>query len=119
MKVIIVGAGFGGLSAAALLAKDGKDVTVIEKNEQPGGRASVYSEKGFNFDMGPSWYLMPDIYEMFYREFDKKPEDYFKLKRLDPSYRMFFDDETVVDLSADINKTTNFLKVLKKVGEKN
>jgi phytoene desaturase len=104
MEVIIVGAGFGGLSAAALLARDGNDVTVIEKNEQPGGRASVYSEKGFNFDMGPSWYLMPDVYEMFYREFDKKPEDYFKLKRLDPSYRMFFDDETVVDLSADINK---------------
>jgi phytoene desaturase len=104
MEVLIVGAGFGGLSAAALLARDGNDVTVIEKNEQPGGRASVYSEKGFNFDMGPSWYLMPDVYEMFYREFDKKPEDYFKLKRLDPSYRMFFDDETVVDLSADINK---------------
>jgi phytoene desaturase len=104
MEVIIVGAGFGGISAAALLARDGFDVTVIEKNEQPGGRASVYSEKGFNFDMGPSWYLMPDVYENFYQEFGKKPEDFFDLERLDPSYRMFFGDKKVVDISSDLNK---------------
>jgi phytoene desaturase len=104
MEVIIVGAGFGGISAAALLARDGFDVTVIEKNEQPGGRASVYSEKGFNFDMGPSWYLMPDVYENFYQEFGKNPEDFFDLERLDPSYRMFFGDKKVVDISSDLNK---------------
>jgi phytoene dehydrogenase-like protein len=69
MHIIIVGAGFGGLSAAALLAKDGHEVTVLEKNEGPGGRASVFKEKGFTFDMGPSWYLMPDVYETFFAEF--------------------------------------------------
>ncbi|MGC9516711.1 MAG: phytoene desaturase family protein [Methanomicrobiales archaeon] len=105
MDIIIVGAGFGGLSAGALLAKEGYDVTILEKNEQAGGRASVYQEKDFYFDMGPSWYLMPDVYTNFYAEFGKKPEDYFQLEKLDPSYRIFYYDENVVDLSPDIEKT--------------
>ena len=71
MDAIVIGAGFGGLSAAALLAKKGFNVKVFEKNEQPGGRASVYSDKDFYFDMGPSWYLMPDVYERFYAQFGK------------------------------------------------
>jgi phytoene desaturase len=104
MKAIVVGSGFGGISAAALLAKDGYDVTVFEKNEQPGGRASVYSEEGYNFDMGPSWYLMPDVFQKFFAEFNKKPEDYFRLERLDPSYRVFFGSEKVVDVASDIEK---------------
>jgi phytoene desaturase len=104
MKAIVVGSGFGGISAAALLAKDGYDVTVLEKNEQPGGRASVYSEEGYNFDMGPSWYLMPDVFQKFFAEFDKKPEDYFRLERLDPSYRVFFGNDKVVDVASDIEK---------------
>lgn len=104
MKAIVVGSGFGGLSAAALLAKDGFKVTVIEKNEQIGGRASVYTEDDFYFDMGPSWYLMPDVYEKFYAEFGKKPQDFFQLDKLDPSYRIFFGDEKVVDVASDIEK---------------
>lgn len=104
MNVLIVGAGFGGLSAAALLAKDGYQVTVVEKNEGPGGRASVYSDQGFHFDMGPSWYLMPDVFEHFYANFGKKPEDLFQLDKLDPSYRIFFDDTNVVDISADLDE---------------
>ncbi|NVO67148.1 phytoene desaturase family protein [Methanofollis tationis] len=104
MKAAIVGAGFGGLSAAALLAKEGFDVEVIEKNEQPGGRASVYSEKGFTFDMGPSWYLMPDVYETFFAAFGKKPEDFYTLKRLDPAYRIFFGDGDPVDIRADLEE---------------
>lgn len=103
-NVLIVGAGFGGLSSAALLAKNGFQVTVLEKNESPGGRSSVYSEKGFFFDMGPSWYLMPDVYEKFYQEFDQKAEDFFVLEKLDPSYRIFIYDEEVYDLSADLEK---------------
>ena len=67
MKTIVVGLGFGGISAAALLARDSYEVTVFEKNEQPGGRASVYSEEGYNFDMGPSWYLMPDVFQILCR----------------------------------------------------
>ena len=104
MQILIIGAGFGGLSAAALLARDGFDVTVIEKTEQPGGRASVYAEKGYNFDMGPSWYLMPDVYEKFFSDFDKKPEDFFILKNLNPLYRIFYYDMKVFDISADIEE---------------
>jgi phytoene desaturase len=104
IKAIVVGAGFGGLSAAALLSRDGFEVTVFEKNEGPGGRASVYSEGGFTFDMGPSWYLMPDVFEKFFSEFGKKPEDFFELKRLDPSYRIYFHDGSVVDVAADLEK---------------
>lgn len=104
MLVTVIGAGFGGLSAAALLAKEGYDVTLLEKNEQPGGRARVLREKGYSFDMGPSWYLMPDVFENFFSEFDKKPEDYYKLIRIDPSYRIFFDGEQTVDVSADLQE---------------
>lgn len=104
MRAVIVGAGFGGLSVAALLAKGGFNVTVIEKNEQPGGRASVHRDRGFTFDMGPSWYLMPDVYDRFFAEFGKSPGDYFPLVRLDPSYRVFFGDERVAEISADLEK---------------
>ncbi len=105
MKTVIIGAGFGGLSAAALLARDGHEVTVLEKNEQAGGRASVHRDRGFTFDMGPSWYLMPDVFERFFAEFGKKPADFYELKRLDPSYRIFFGDGTMVDVPADTEKT--------------
>ncbi len=119
MEAIIVGSGFGGLSAAALLAKKDFSVTVIEKNEGPGGRASVYSEGGFTFDMGPSWYLMPDIFQRFFEEFGKKPEDFFELKRLDPSYKVFFDNEKTVSISADIEKIMSSSIALRRTGLKN
>lgn len=99
-KVIVIGSGFAGLSAACFLAKDGADVTVIEKNEQVGGRARVFRKDGFVFDMGPSWYWMPDIFERFFNQFGKSANDYYDLKRLDPSYRVFWEDE-VVDIPAD------------------
>jgi len=105
MKVAIVGSGFGGLSAAALLARDGFEVQVFEKNEQPGGRASTYKELGYTFDMGPSWYLMPDVYETFFAEFGKTPQDYFPLQQLDPAYRVYFGHQKVADVPADIEQT--------------
>jgi phytoene desaturase len=116
MNIIIVGSGFGGLSAAALLAKEGYQVTVLEKNEGPGGRASVYSEKGFYFDMGPSWYLMPDVYQNFFLEFGKKAEDLFELEKLDPSYRIFIYDEKVLDLSPDLEKNYKLFETLEEDG---
>lgn len=108
--VIVVGAGFGGISAAALLAKQGHNVTVLEKNDHSGGRASVWAKDGFIFDMGPSWYLMPDVFEKFFAEFDKKPEDYMDLVRLDPSYRVFFDEDDYVDISADLEKNLDLFE---------
>lgn len=110
------GCWFGGLSAAGLLAKNGLQVEVVEKVEQPGGRASTYSEAEFNFDMGPSWYLMPDVYENYYKEFGKRPSDFFDLKRLDPSYRIFFDGGRTVDISADLEKNFQLFDTLEKDG---
>jgi phytoene desaturase len=113
-KVIIIGSGFGGLAAAGLLAKDGHEVIVLEKNEQVGGRASVWRKDGFLFDMGPSWYLMPDVFEKFFAEFGKKPEDYMKLKRLDPSYRVYFGKEEYVDISKDLEKNFKIFEKMEK-----
>jgi len=103
-NAVVVGAGFGGLAAAALLARVGFNVKILEKNDQIGGRAQVYRDKGFVFDMGPSWYLMPDVFERFFAEFGKKPSDYYDLKRLDPNYRVFFSKDRVVDVPADVKK---------------
>src|SRR5678809_825811 len=87
LSVIIVGSGFAGLSAASFMAKSGWKVTVIEKNSGPGGRAGQLKEDGFTFDMGPSWYWMPDVFESYFEKFGKKISDFYSLKRLDPSYR--------------------------------
>lgn len=99
MNVVVIGAGFGGLSAAALLARDGFDVEVIDQLDQPGGRATQWVSEGFVFDLGPSWYLAPDIFERFFAEFDKEPSDYYTLKRLDPSYEVIFDDSRITIVS--------------------
>jgi len=100
-SILVVGGGFGGLSAACYLADAGADVTVLEKNEQLGGRASTLSTDGFHFDMGPSWYLMPDVYERFFGAFDRRPSDYYALSPLDPHYRIFFKDGDRVDMTGD------------------
>ena len=116
MKTVIVGAGFGGLAAAALLARDGAEVTVLEKNEQAGGRASVHRDAGFTFDMGPSWYLMPDVFDRFFAVFGRKPADFFELKRLDPSYRIFFGNGRAVDIPSDTEKTIALFDTFEKDG---
>jgi phytoene desaturase len=103
-KVIVIGAGFAGLSVATKLANEGYDVTVIEKNSMAGGRARVFKEQGFVFDMGPSWYWMPDIFERYFSEFGKKPSDYYNLVRLDPSYKVVFNKEEDISLPANMQK---------------
>lgn len=99
-KAIVIGAGFAGLSAASCLAKEGYEVTVVEKNDSPGGRARQFTAEGFVFDMGPSWYWMPDVFEQFFGHFGKKTSDYYDLVRLDPSYGVYFDKEDRLDLPA-------------------
>jgi len=99
-SVIIIGSGFAGLSAASFMAKAGWDVSVIEKNSGPGGRAKQLIENGFTFDMGPSWYWMPDVFERYFAQFGKKVTDYYTLHRLDPSYRVYW-NEGLTDVPAD------------------
>lgn len=103
-KVIVIGAGFAGLSAATKLADEGYDVTILEKNSMAGGRARVFEEQGFIFDMGPSWYWMPDIFERYFAEFNKKPSDYYHLTRLDPSYKVIFDTQDEISLPANMGE---------------
>jgi len=106
-KIIVIGAGFAGLSAAAFMARSGADVLVVEKNETAGGRARQLKGGGFTFDMGPSWYWMPDVFERFFAQFGKKVTDYYSLTRLDPSYRVYWEGE-----SADIPANYEELKAL-------
>ena len=100
-SVVVVGSGFGGLSSACYLADAGFDVTVLEKNDGLGGRASVLEAEGFKFDMGPSWYLMPDVFERFFGHFGHEPSDFYELEPLDPHYRIFFKDGDSVDITSD------------------
>ena len=99
-KVIVIGSGFAGLSAACFLARNGYQVRVIEKNSMPGGRARKFTAQGFTFDMGPSWYWMPDVFERFFQQFGRSVEEFYSLKRLDPSYRVYWEKE-ISDIPAD------------------
>lgn len=101
-KVIVIGSGFSGLSAACNLAADGHEVTILEKNEQTGGRARQYTAQGFTFDMGPSWYWMPDVFEQFFARFGRQVSEYYNLVRLDPSYRVYFGPNDRLDVPADM-----------------
>jgi phytoene desaturase len=92
-KIIVIGAGFSGMAAATLLASKGFKVKLIEKNSIPGGRARNYSENGFLFDLGPSWYWLPDVFESYFNRFGKSVSDYYDLVRLDPSYKVFYSKE--------------------------
>jgi phytoene desaturase len=109
-KVVVIGAGFAGLSAATHLADKGFDVTILEKNSQAGGRARMFKEQGFVFDMGPSWYWMPDIFENYFKHFGKKVEDYYQLIRLSPSYRVFFENHDIADIPANWEELKDFFE---------
>jgi phytoene desaturase len=108
-KIVIIGSGFAGLSTACFLAKAGYNVTVFEKHNMPGGRARQLIEDDFVFDMGPSWYWMPDVFERFFNQFGKKVSDYYTLERLDPSYRIYWQDD-VMDMPASYNELKNLFE---------
>ncbi|MGI4738643.1 MAG: phytoene desaturase family protein [Janthinobacterium lividum] len=99
---VVIGAGFAGLSAATTLAQAGWQVTLLEKNEGPGGRARVFEAQGFTFDMGPSWYWMPGVFEQYFEKFGKKVADYYELVRLDPSYQVIFEGDDAVAIPASM-----------------
>lgn len=118
-KIIIIGAGFGGVSAAALLAKKGHDVTVIDNNDMAGGKARLWKKKGFIFDMGPSWYLMPDVFKKFYKEIGLNPIKELKLKRLDPSYRIYFGKKDIIDVNSSLKENYALFDKLENNGGNN
>lgn len=107
---IVIGAGVAGLSTACYLAKLGFTVTVLEKNDSPGGRARQFSEQGFLFDMGPSWYWMPDVFEKFYQDFGYTTSDFYELIRLNPSYRVVDKAGNGIDIPANMQELENLFE---------
>ncbi|MDH5475475.1 MAG: phytoene desaturase family protein [Cyclobacteriaceae bacterium] len=106
-KVVVIGAGFAGLSAATYLAKQGFEVAVFEKLEKAGGRAQVFEKDGFRFDMGPSWYWMPDVFENYFNDFDCKVDQLYDLIKLEISYRVFFNYNDSIDISSEWSEIEN------------
>ena len=108
-KVVVIGAGFAGLSAATHMAHAGWEVHVLEKHNTAGGRARQLKRNGFVFDMGPSWYWMPDVFERYFGRFGKQVSDYYNLQRLNPSYRIYYDEQPV-DIPADMQELKNLFE---------
>jgi len=98
-NISIIGSGFSSLAAACYLAQQGNNVTVYEKNATIGGRARRLQKQGFTFDMGPTWYWMPDVFERFFGDFGKEPADYYKLTRLCPAYSVYFDENDTIEVA--------------------
>jgi len=103
-SIAVIGSGFSSLAAACYLAKNGHEVQLFEKNDSLGGRARRFKEKGFTFDMGPSWYWMPDVFERFFADFDKKPSDYYELDKLDPGYQVIFEGGETIEIGDSLDK---------------
>lgn len=113
-KVIIIGSGFASLSSACYLAQAGMNVLVLEKNSEIGGRARQLKHQGYTFDMGPTWYWMPDIFERFFGDFGHTSSDYYELVRLSPSYTIFFGDSDSVEVSDRIESLCETFESIEK-----
>jgi phytoene desaturase len=103
-KISIIGSGFSALAAACYLAKEGNDVTIFEKNKTIGGRARQLKKDGFTFDIGPTWYWMPDVFERFFADFDKAPSDYYQLEKLNPAYSVYFGENDFITIADTLEK---------------
>ncbi len=103
-NISIIGSGFASLSAACYLAKAGHQVTIFEKNESIGGRARQYEKDGFLFDMGPTWYWMPDVFERFFADFNQKPLDYYQLHKLNPAYQVYYGENDSLQISSALHE---------------
>jgi phytoene desaturase len=113
-KVVIIGAGIGGLATANLLAKAGFEVDVYEKESIPGGRAGQLKVNGYKFDTGPSWYLMPSVFEHYFELLNEDIKDHLKLKRLDPAYKVFFENSTPLTISSNLKKDAKTFEGIEK-----
>lgn len=102
--VSVLGSGFSSLAASCYLAKAGYDVTVYEKNDTIGGRARQLKKDGFTFDIGPTWYWMPDVFERFFSDFDKSPEQYYSLHKLNPAYSVYFGKSDCIVIEDTLEK---------------
>lgn len=118
-KVVVIGAGFAGLATAASLAQKGFSVTILEKNETIGGRARKFETQGYVFDMGPSWYWMPDVFEQFFARFGKKVSDYYELIRLDPAYKIVFGANQEMAIPANMDELRAMFESYEKGSAKN
>lgn len=110
----IIGSGFSSLSAACYLAKQGHTVTIYEKNQTIGGRARQLKRDGFTFDIGPTWYWMPDVFERFFADFGKKPSDYYELKKLSPAYQVYFGINEFVTISDNLEEIAKTFESIEK-----
>ena len=119
-KVIIIGSGFSSLSSACYLSKRGYQVEVFEKNESLGGRARQFKKDGFTFDMGPSWYWMPDVIEKFYNHFGHTASDFYELVKLDPGFKVIFGENECIDIpeNFDVNDFIEAMSRDKKILDK-
>ncbi|CAM1346083.1 phytoene desaturase family protein [Tenacibaculum crassostreae] len=102
-QIHIIGSGFSSLAASCYLAKAGYEVQVFEKNATIGGRSRQLLRDGFTFDIGPTWYWMPDVFEKFFADFDKTPADYYDLERLDPAYEVYFDKKDSIIIPGNLD----------------
>ncbi|HLW32736.1 MAG TPA: phytoene desaturase family protein [Aequorivita sp.] len=103
-NIAVIGSGFSALAASCYLAQAGNRVTIYEKNQDIGGRARQLKKEGFTFDMGPTWYWMPDVFERFFGDFGKNPSDYYSLEKLDPAYRVYFGKEEYITIGDTLEK---------------
>lgn len=112
-NITVIGAGFSGLSAAAYLARAGCEVLVLEKNDEIGGRARQFeSGNGYTFDMGPSWYWMPDVFDRFFADFGCKTNDFYELTRLDPQYAIIFSNEEVMNVPGNLSEIKELFETI-------
>lgn len=103
-NISIIGSGFSALAASCYLAKAGNNVTIYEKNTTVGGRARQFKKEGFTFDIGPTWYWMPDVFEKFFADFDKTPSDYYELIKLNPAYSVYFGENDFITIEDTLDK---------------
>ena len=112
--IAIIGSGFSALAAACYLAQQGNNVTIYEKNESIGGRARQFKKDGFTFDMGPSWYWMPDVFERFFQDFNKKTADYYELIKLNPAYRVYFGVDDFINIYDNLEEIKSTFENIEK-----